>query len=209
MVVLAEENGVGGGDGTDGRAAGRTGNLEEWEIWPWPRGMRGMWPVTRAGARAKPRQPTVLSVHFDPRFFLFTPKTSSPPKIAYQFTAIPRLYVHLQLNFPAHSFPVILRSRTSNFFHLYKNVYTYASCRCYVYVCKWNACKYVLFEIRNEDSGEKFFIFHVRDYIAKIMWFSRFIKNSIFTLLLTLIILFSIFHVPDYVAEKCNFLSFF
>lgn len=132
-----------------------------------------------------------------------------PPKIAYQFTAVPRLYVNLQLNFPAHSFPVILRTRTSNFFHLYKNVYTYASCRCYVYVCKWNGCKYVLFEIRNEDSGEKFFIFHVHDYIAKIMRFSQFFKNSIFTLLLTLIILFSIFHVPDYVAEKCNFLSLF
>ena len=67
----------------------------------------------------------------------------------------------------------------------------------------------MLFEIRNEDSGEKFFIFHVHDYIAKIMRFSQFFKNSIFTLLLTLIILFSIFHVPDYVAEKCNFLSLF
>lgn len=29
-----DENGVGGGDGSDGRAAGGTGNLEEWEIWP-------------------------------------------------------------------------------------------------------------------------------------------------------------------------------
>lgn len=29
-----EEDGVGGGDGTDGRAAGGTRNLEEWEIWP-------------------------------------------------------------------------------------------------------------------------------------------------------------------------------
>lgn len=67
----------------------------------------------------------------------------------------------------------------------------------------------MLFEIRNEDSGKKFFLFHVHDYIAKIMRFSQFFKNSIFTLLLTLIILFSIFHVPDYVAEKYNFLSFF
>lgn len=67
----------------------------------------------------------------------------------------------------------------------------------------------MLCEIRNEDSGKKFFLFHVHDYIAKIMRFSQFFKNSIFTLLLTLIILFSIFHVPDYVVEKCNFLSFF
>lgn len=67
----------------------------------------------------------------------------------------------------------------------------------------------MLCEIRNEDSRKKFFLSHVHDYIAKIMRFSQFFKNSIFTLLLTLIILFSIFHVPDYVVEKCNFLSFF
>ena len=29
-----DENGVDGGDGSDGRAAGGTRNLEEWEIWP-------------------------------------------------------------------------------------------------------------------------------------------------------------------------------
>lgn len=35
MVTLpGEEDGLGGSECTDGRAAGRTRNLEEWEIWP-------------------------------------------------------------------------------------------------------------------------------------------------------------------------------
>lgn len=74
----------------------REGNLEEWEIWPWPRGMHGMRPVMPGQSHGNPpsfRSTSILvssSLH-----------PTRPPKIAYQFAAIPRLCVltNLRINF--------------------------------------------------------------------------------------------------------------